>query len=384
MSSSSGGEGDGDFCNFQKTFDSLSDAVEWSKLFPTSFIASFEVSLSGSRKYIVTTITRFWTFYQPLKKKNHYEIIRPDTKVKMFMDLEFYTSENPTKDGVNMTKLVIENTNRMLEEKFNYKNSLSDCLVLDSSRQSKFSIHLIFKRVIFQDIEAVKQFVNIIMQNLSDKDRESLKVSRKNKVVSFIDTSVYGTFQNFRMFLSEKLGSSVPLKVAHFDLSTRQQQYEEKVEDKKEFDIFSASILTAYIEENLPTFSVSTEEAVQVQNVRNQSNIGGSAYRGGSCSPFPEVETHIMNVIQPGCYIVSWKYFKSTDTYGYIVEGNRYCRILGGSHKTQRIIFIFSLKSFSIVQSCFSDNCKSSLSDPYYLPEDLFKWLGDMEDWTEE
>ena len=390
--SASGGAGDGgdhdreDICHFQQSFDCLSDAVEYAKAYPQSFVASFEVNLTGRRRYIVTSVTRFWTFYQVLKKKNHYEIIRPDRKVKLFMDLEFNSFENPTKDGVLMTKLVIENVNRVLEDKFNCKNFFHDVLILDSTRQSKYSIHLIFPKIQFQDIQTVKEFVKMFLQGLNDKDRQYLEVYRKNRKVSFVDSNVYGKFQNFRLFLAEKIGSSVPLRIADFDASTHQQHYQEMDQDKKLFAIFKSSLISHFIDETIPTLSMPVQfEECSVQNANKEGqgkSIGGV---GGSCSrsPYQQVEDYIVKVIQPGSYIISWNYNSITDSFGYIVGGNRFCRNIGQPHKTQRILFVFSLKSLSIVQCCFSSNCKFYKSEPYHLPEEWFQWM-DMDEWMEE
>lgn len=364
-----------DKCEFQQTFDVLKKAIEHAELHPNAFIASFEVDLSGKRRYIVTSISRFWSFYKGLKKRNHYEVIRPNRKLKLFLDLEFYLDENPNKDGIKMTKLVINHFNRVLEEKFQYKNDLSDVLILDSSRQSKYSIHLIFKKVVFEDIQSVKNFVEIVLKNLTDQDRQSLKVVRKDKTVNFVDQAVYGQFQNFRMFMSEKLGSSAALRVASFDSSTHQQ---EKSTEEEQFDIFTSSLISYFIDENIQTFAVASDK-VSAQKVNKKEYIQCS----GPSSPYPEVEKYITEVIQPGSYIVRWNYYKSTETFGFIVSGNRFCRNIGGAHKTQRILFTFCPKSLSVVQGCFSGQCKDFKSEPFVLPTEMFQWM-EMDIWEEQ
>ena len=64
--------------NFQKTFGNLDEALQYEKFWSnqeTTIIASFQVSLRGSRKYLVTSRNKFWEFYINLKSKKFYEVI---------------------------------------------------------------------------------------------------------------------------------------------------------------------------------------------------------------------------------------------------------------------------------------------------------------------
>ena len=129
--------------------------------------------------YLLTKLKAcFWQFYKNLQQQDrkYYEIIQPgkieslssgglsdgkgqglfdflklkdfqsflDVPVKLFLDLEFYTSLNEEKNKLEVLTSVIELVILQLDIKYCKKISMEDVLILDSSTKGKFSFHLIF------------------------------------------------------------------------------------------------------------------------------------------------------------------------------------------------------------------------------------------------
>ncbi|CAF3887233.1 unnamed protein product [Rotaria magnacalcarata] len=84
---------------------------------------------------------------------------------KLYFDLEFDITANPTIDGSKLTNNFIQVFMRTRSDELNY--STKDVLVLDSTSSRKFSRHLIFQtKDPFLDNQAVGKFVNLILEDI--------------------------------------------------------------------------------------------------------------------------------------------------------------------------------------------------------------------------
>ena len=94
-----------------------------------------EMHSSGMRMYIVAKSDYFWTKYKsfPTQQRKHYEVVVGDKPVKLFFDLEYYTSMNRSLDGNKLTRYFV---NEVLVSRLKKFHSLdiqeNDVLVLDS------------------------------------------------------------------------------------------------------------------------------------------------------------------------------------------------------------------------------------------------------------
>ena len=98
-----------------------------------------------------------------------------------------------------MVKGVIKHFQQLLSQNFGWEseNIVEQCdiIILDSSRQDKFSNHLIFPTIVFENMKSLKMFV----KDALEKSNGSFDVFSKNgEKVCFIDQSVYGKNQPFR------------------------------------------------------------------------------------------------------------------------------------------------------------------------------------------
>ena len=344
-----------------KAFNKQNEAIEYSKTVPGSFVFSWEIQIGGIRKYQVSTIEQFWSFYPSCQRKKYYEVIASNKKAKLYWDLEFSKAENLHKDGNEMSRRLIEKVNEVLCKYFKVNNDAEDVLTLDSSTPAKFSQHLIFTRVHFENNEVIKAFLSFFMSKLSDHERTVFQVSRRGQQVSFIDRRVYSKQRNFRLFLSEKMGKSTPLKIANCDLLSV-KKFSHMSEAEKEFSIFKSSLVTN-IQEGSQEVKIpgSWKEFKHDQIYDKNPNIREFM---SSQSPFPDVDNFILRRVQPGGFIRCVKFYKGqNNSFIYNIGGSwKYCENVKRHHSSNNIYFICNLYAMTLVQRCHS--CVGYSSDP--------------------
>ncbi|CAM4870747.1 unnamed protein product [Rotaria socialis] len=134
------------------------------------YLFNFESQPGGTRRYQVADIDVFiHEYYQlPANQRHCYEIIVDKKPSKLYFDLEYDITANPTIDGPKLTNNFIQfvlSFMRIRSDELNY--SAKDVLVLDSTSSRKFSRHLIFQtKDPFLDNQAVGKFVNLILEDI--------------------------------------------------------------------------------------------------------------------------------------------------------------------------------------------------------------------------
>ena len=104
------------------------------------------------------------------------------------------------KDGDKMVLDVIQHFQQYLSQSFGWEseNLVEQCdiIILDSSRPDKFSNHLIFPYIVFENIDTLKIFVKFAIEQTNGIFELFSKDGKKK--VCFIDQNVYGKNQLFR------------------------------------------------------------------------------------------------------------------------------------------------------------------------------------------
>ncbi|VDO65687.1 unnamed protein product [Haemonchus placei] len=110
----------GELETFPKQRLALAKFEEHAKVFKNTRLFSFEMPghAGGERRYVVSTLERFWMWYISLSERHVYELIVDSMPCRLYFDLEYCRETNPGIDH-------------------------EDFLVLDSSTESKFSAHVI-------------------------------------------------------------------------------------------------------------------------------------------------------------------------------------------------------------------------------------------------
>lgn len=154
---------------------------------------------------IVCNKYHFWDFYSELKNtdRKYYEIINESCPVKLYFDLEYYMIEqNVDKNGKLLTDKFISIVNLCIKNMLGVENSINDVLILDSCSFKKYSVHLIFPKIIFASYLSCREFVNCVLRLVSAENLDDFMVtSNRGKQVLFIDSCVYSKNQSFRQVI---------------------------------------------------------------------------------------------------------------------------------------------------------------------------------------
>ena len=143
-----------------KAFNKQEGALKYSQTKVGTIVFSYEINRGGSRRFIVSTKETFWSKYKEDRDKNLYEVIKAGP-CKLYMDLEFCISDNRSKNGQFMTTKLIEKINVFILNICGVDSQFKDVLILDSTTEQKYSVHLIFKKVCFSDNMKIKSFLKI-------------------------------------------------------------------------------------------------------------------------------------------------------------------------------------------------------------------------------
>ena len=204
-----------------KYFSKQEEAIRYSLQDDDLSVFSMEVARGGERRFLVCSKETFWAFYKRCSSKHYYEVIPRHKRCKLYFDLEFVKLFNPEKDGLQMTERLVQMVNTRLQQHFSCHSYIEDVLVLESSNETKFSIHLIFCSAVFQNNGACGTFVHRFLRDLSEEDKSYFQVKDSDtldSVTSFIDCSVYSKNRNFRLYLARKFGKKAALELSTIDV----------------------------------------------------------------------------------------------------------------------------------------------------------------------
>lgn len=188
---------------FYRQDEALQDAALLSK-----FTFSHEIGYGGKRKFLTATIDDFWNTYKKKSERNRkfYEIIPSQAHCKLYLDLEFKVAENESKDGRKLLEVLLKDMKITLFEMFRHTVEEDDILILDATTSLKFSLHVIFTKTVFENNSSMGRFISYLKSRLEVRHPGLFDVQNQEKSVSFIDSCVYKKNQNFRLFLSRKMG----------------------------------------------------------------------------------------------------------------------------------------------------------------------------------
>ena len=338
-----------------KTFGKQSDAIRFSEKNNLP-VFSFEIDNHGRRRFMSCSLEDFWTFYSKMKSEQrvHYEVIVSQHRSKLYFDLEFLFELNSYKDGNRMTLTFIEIINRELKKEYQIESTVKDCLILESSNTKKFSIHLIFYRVIFVNNEVILNFLNKVISSFSVDESLMFEVFDKHgKVSLFVDRQVYTKNRHFRCFLSSKYGAKRPLFLSHLDSSTADLP---RTEVDKE--VFNRSIITNVDDDNVTSILGCREE--KKKNSNTSTKDGKKECLAPDVSndmghEFQRVIEVVKNIVHPSGNVR--KTFFSEKVIRFEIANNKFCFKANRCHSRNNIFFKYIRSSGIIYQECYSLKC---------------------------
>ena len=339
----------------RKTFYSQNEAILCSETNCDFLVFSFEINHGGVRRFMSSSALEFWSFYKDMEenKRFHYEVIVKLKPCKLYFDIEYILMYNTVINGHEKTLDFIDFVNRKLKELFSEDVSKEDVVILESSSDSKFSIHLIYKEIIFSNNNQMGQFVKKILSSASEEDCEKFSVSNKDgERISFVDQNVYTSNRNFRLLFSSKLGKCRPFKISKIDLSTKTKP------DSCLEDIFFSTLITNVDTNNLEILNFSEDKEVEVSAACDGEKV--LKCPSSSQLDVDEVRDFINKIAAPGI-VRNRKVFSSAtlEIIHYEITGSKFCRKVKRSHRSNNIYFRYYTNQKLLKQGCYSLSCKN-------------------------
>ena len=321
------------------------------------FSKEIENSDSGARRFFSVARTKLWPLYSQMPWKFVYEVIANFMFAKLYFDLEFSLNNLDCKtrlDGLQMTLALIQLISDYLCLEYNTISHKKNILILESTHQDKFSIHLIFNDVIFQSNLQMGVFVRNFLSTLSEEYLNLFFVRANNLTRKlFIDLSVYSSNQNFRIFLSCKQSKNVPLLPSSIDEFCR---------GKSDDQIFLASLITNCNAQNI----LQLPQTFPVQQFKQKQINSESPY-----APF--LESYVADLIFPR-WIRGW-HLGEKNRIQFLIGGSRYCERVKREHKSNNVYLEIDLFLGISYFKCFDPHCWGWRSDVTRIPVEARPWL---------
>ena len=332
----------------------------------SKFTFSHEIEFGGKRKFLTSSLDDFWKWYMSKSEKNRkfYEVIPSQSHSKLYYDLEYQVRENEFKDGRKMLDVLIEETVTMLNEMFGHHVLKDDILVLDATTPLKYSLHVIFTKTIFDSNLSIGCFVKVLKSKLQERHPGLFDVQNKGKTVSFIDSCVYKKHQNFRLFLSRKMGKENYLLLSSIKNDSWKFASNE--------DIFRASIITN-VDREAGEAILKMKELTPVQGPK--PIIMKSPVTDKYKSPYHEIEEVLLKKVSPG-YIRDCIYYGGlSEVVIFSIGGTRWCSNVGREHSSNNIYYICNLGDMTLVQACH--RCYGFRGQKIQLDTRILSWIDD-------
>uniref|UniRef100_A0A6A7G8N9 DNA-directed primase/polymerase protein n=1 Tax=Hirondellea gigas TaxID=1518452 RepID=A0A6A7G8N9_9CRUS len=369
--------------------------------------------LSGSLQFFVATYEGFWEKYSilPSEQKIFYEVIRTDYPCRLYFDLEFDRTINPTVDGEILLQDFIERLISQIRSKLDIEISEENIIDLDASSSKKFSRHLIchLPNAVFDNNQSMGVFVDELCSNLEDEEKEmndnqkendpsnefssdSQQTNSKSQFVltekkqngslityrkCWIDRSVYSNNRCFRIISSSKVLQKRPFvlsKSCRFPVKSKRQLF------------FDSLICNVQITDSTRVIrcqpfriprGIASSGTMKPPDYIPSVAIDGKKCRFGS--PFPEIDAFIQSEVKKrgrNGWIRRWEHLK-TDNHEmirYDIAVHRFCHRIGRHHKSNHIYLVVDLNEGVYHQHCLDkEDCVGYRSRPFRIPWSVFQ-----------
>ncbi|XP_014220526.1 DNA-directed primase/polymerase protein-like [Trichogramma pretiosum] len=384
---------------FWKQHDALVDAAERSDGDDILCCFVFQDE-SGKRRFIVTYPEDFWTESEhvPAERRVFYEVIPENTPCFLYYDLEYETEINKDKNGVRMTRTLIDITCAYIKQHWNYVCDRTMVINLDSSRPGKFSKHLTFstKDVAFENNFHVGHLIKLICADLATfvdsdqetqheilskfdkKDLQELFVETDKGKKLFIDVNVYTKNRHFRVYKATKYG-----KNSHLIHAPDCEYIWENKSNNKEMEIFLKSMISYLPKKKrmkLLSFDEDKKAQLQTYSQYSQNNMARSFIcKEYPKSPYPCLDKFVSDHVKPG-KIRDSKFNEKQRAILFEVMGNRYCENIGRQHKSNNVYYIVDLIGKVMFQKCHDEDCSHFISKPIKIPPEVTFYFDDETD----
>ncbi|KAL3936187.1 MAG: hypothetical protein SGBAC_008440 [Bacillariaceae sp.] len=379
----------------------------------------------GKRKYLVGHFGRVADWYWRKSNPKHlYEVIREKTPCRLYFDLEFSKAYNT---DVDEEQLLVEFREELVVElmtHFEISLEARHIIDLESTTSVKFSRHWIVDTsdCLFEDAPTVGRFVKRLVSRLADElatgqlaDRKPelakylfVKTKEEGKTSCFIDLGVYTRNRLFRCFASSKFGKKATLKIAQtneypIELPPKQPPKQSPTledyiasNDWEPHARALAQTLVVPLATPQNTRILRVEEGGLSQHRSNGHQSTERRYNKAvpirtSASPVPSLDTYVdeelssRGGVQGGIRVWSMELGPRDEPVSitYQISKNRYCELIGRSHKSNNVYWTVDLTSWTCIQGCYDSECFGR-GTPTPIPADRVKPMtAELAKWEE-
>ena len=337
-------------------FNKQATAIQHMKNTSGALVFAYEIS-ETARRFLVCDLNKFLSVYDEHDVKNFYEVIVEGQPVKLFLDCEFNKSLNNDKNGDLMTEKICSLIESRLMTEFNLDSSKEskEKIVLESCSNSKYSVHVIWKHIVFSNLEECGFFVKNFLSSMTTSQKKMFEVNAKHgRVINFVDGNVYSKNRHLRLFLSSKYGQDRILRLKG------NESVHLGEEEQKTILLESLVSNTAGFEGQILKVSLP-----KLEDRNDTSNDPGASWNKKEdpresvhSSDFRIIEEKIKEIIRPsGGRISKIEVDSAKKTLRYEIKGYQYCRTKGANHHSSKIFFKYFIKYNKLIQDCYSHRC---------------------------
>ncbi|KAJ1357760.1 hypothetical protein KIN20_015976 [Parelaphostrongylus tenuis] len=345
----------GDMETFSKQRLAIAKLEESTKVFKNSRIFSFEKpgQTNGERRYLVSTLERFWSWYETLKDRHLYELINESSPCRLYFDLEYSKITNTDIDHETVYNYFMNTVRRLLHDEFDIDvDPAKDFLVLDSSTESKFSAHVIChlpNGYLFPSNVHIRPFCARLSKILLESSQKIWNADGNRSIRQRSDTILkvadYCTFYGPKKPCDRQVfydSLCIPANAFEFPLLKMKDIVENELQNFQGFPKFS---------------SIKSRE-------------------GSGPSPFIQLDEFMLMVWRKwnhSVYIRQWKVASDANeeriaTITYYPANCRYCFNIGREHKSNGTFWTVNLHRNDFNQKCFDPDCRGTSSNFFPLP----------------
>ena len=132
---------------------------------------SEDIYYTGAKRFFFSTHNNLYKIIKMNKVNNFYEDITFNDKIKLFIDVDenifFRTDLHQKKYIQKMLPIILNEIEKLILKEFNIKKTR--IIVLRSKNLKKFSLHIIFPDIIFDNIKMMKYFMQNIKMKIVDQ-----------------------------------------------------------------------------------------------------------------------------------------------------------------------------------------------------------------------
>eukprot|EP00002_Diphylleia_rotans_P003855 TRINITY_DN12738_c0_g1_i2.p1 TRINITY_DN12738_c0_g1~~TRINITY_DN12738_c0_g1_i2.p1 ORF type:complete len:483 (-),score=107.29 TRINITY_DN12738_c0_g1_i2:24-1472(-) len=365
-------------------FPNLQPAIEFKKSHDDLDLSifAFDVSFDGRKNFLVTSIERFYKHYTSLRpfERVYNEVIEEESRVHLYLDIEFSRADNPIKDGESIITVLMHQLTAFAFSTIGLSIKSQNVVDLESPSDTKFSRHLIIKfpGYAFESNRTAGHFIYSFASHLESQSHtiseiQELYVMDGEKRRLPLDLGVYSRNQLFRIINSTKKG-----KNSYLVPSPRSHQ----IQSPKK--LFLESLVTCYD----PLVKI-----IQVPHCKKPES-----YTKAKSSPqilmthqddvYAQIEKFVLLLVQQegmNGSIASSRIFTDTQTIVFqIGKGYRWCGNVMRQHRSNSVMMIVSLQQAHVYQKCHDPDCKEYRSEPIPLPETISLLLHNLQIQTKD